>query len=121
MVNCPRCRQPIDREAIKCPHCYVHLKAYGHPGIPLYQAGDSDFLCDRCTYHEDDTCNYPQRPYAQTCTMFHDKARPLVEDEKAFRYGNERGFGAVAVWCRRNQGLLLLIALLIVSVAIALR
>jgi hypothetical protein len=96
------------------------LKAYGHPGIPLYQASGSDFLCDRCTYHEDDTCNYPQRPYAQSCIMFHDKAKPLVE-EKSSRYFTHKGFGSVSAWCRRNQGLLLLIGLVIVSVAIALR
>ncbi|HAC65811.1 MAG TPA: zinc ribbon domain-containing protein, partial [Cyanothece sp. UBA12306] len=62
MSICPHCSQRIDSQAIYCTYCHKPLKAYGHPGIPLYQASDAEFLCDRCLYHEDDTCTYPQRP-----------------------------------------------------------
>lgn len=78
MPSCPKCHQPVDSQAVICPHCKNTLKAFGHPGIPLYQAEDDRYLCDRCTYHWDDSCNFPQRPYAKSCTLFHDAATPLV-------------------------------------------
>jgi Double zinc ribbon len=119
MANCPRCHQLIDNQALKCPYCRTLLKAYGHPGIPLHQATDVYFLCDRCIYDEDDTCNYPQRPYAKTCTLFHDKSKPLLGDVKHFCYNNTPWQIATA-WCRRNRGLLILFALIVFSLAIAL-
>jgi hypothetical protein len=119
MTSCPRCHQPIDTQALQCPYCRTPLKAYGHPGIPLYQSIGQDFLCDRCIYHEDDSCNYPQRPYAKTCTLFHDKSKPLVEETKSFRDRPGLSISSLTTWCRRNQGLLLLIVLIIISVAIA--
>lgn len=119
MANCPRCHQLINNQVVKCPHCHTLLKAYGHPGIPLYQAIDVDFLCDRCIYHEEDTCNYPQRPYAKTCTLFHDKSKPLLEEAVNFRY-NQTIFGIFKAWCRSNQGLILLFVLVVLSLAIAL-
>jgi Double zinc ribbon len=119
MTSCPRCHQLIDNQAVKCPHCRTLLKAYGHSGIPLHQAIDVDFLCDRCIYHEDDTCNYPQRPYAKTCTLFHDKSQPFAEEIKNFRY-NKTILGTIKAWFARNQGLILLFVLVVLSLAIAL-
>ena len=72
MPICPRCRQTVVSQAITCPTCRTPLKAHGHPGIPLYRAEGSAYLCDSCTYHADDTCNYPQRPYAKECTLYQD-------------------------------------------------
>jgi Double zinc ribbon len=72
MPSCPRCRQSVDSQAITCPYCRTSLKAHGHPGIPLYRAEGAAYLCESCAYHLDDTCNYPQRPYAKECTLYQD-------------------------------------------------
>ena len=78
MLNCPRCHQAVDSQAIACPYCQFPLKAFGHPGIPLYQAKPEEYLCNKCFYHIDDSCNFPQRPYAKDCILFHDQSEPLV-------------------------------------------
>lgn len=77
MPDCPHCQQPIDARAVACPHCRATLKAFGHPGIPLHQASGDGYLCDRCQYHADDSCTFPQRPQAKTCTLFRDLDKPL--------------------------------------------
>lgn len=77
MPECPRCKQFVKSDAIVCNYCRTELKAFGHPGIPLYRAEKGEYLCQTCVYHEDDTCNYPQRPYAQTCTMYKDLSEPV--------------------------------------------
>jgi hypothetical protein len=114
MLKCSRCQELVNVQAINCPHCGNQLKAYGHPGIPLYQASDKTFLCDRCIYDQDDTCNFPQRPYAKTCTLFHDQSLPLVE-ENQIAY-SPQGIRVIQAWCRRNQAVLILLVLLIISV-----
>ncbi|MGF1498638.1 MAG: zinc ribbon domain-containing protein [Elainellaceae cyanobacterium] len=113
MPECPRCHQPIDAQAIACPTCNNPLKAFGHPGIPLHQATGDTYLCDTCTYHADDTCNFPKRPYAKQCTLYHNPAdqdtpviQPLAPGE------------AIARWVRRNTTLLLFLGLIAISVAI---
>ena len=70
MPQCFHCQQLIDSQAVICPHCRTPLKAYGHPGITLHRSSPGTYLCDTCTYHSDDSCNYPQRPYAQECTLY---------------------------------------------------
>ncbi|MEL6494650.1 MAG: zinc ribbon domain-containing protein [Cyanobacteria bacterium J06623_7] len=118
MPSCPQCQKLVDSQALNCPHCNNPLKAFGHPGMPLYQAEKGTSLCDRCTYHLDDTCNFPQRPAAQTCTLFHDASEPLVEiaDLPASRLG----WRGVKNRLYRYRGLIAIALLLIVSVAIAL-
>jgi len=76
MPDCPKCHQAIDSQTVTCPRCFTVLKAYGHPGIPLHRATGAASLCLTCTYHADDTCTYPQRPYARECTMYHDRTKP---------------------------------------------
>lgn len=93
-----------------CPHCHATLKAFGHPGIPLHRADPDEYLCDRCTYHDDDSCTYPQRPYATSCTLFRDRDQPQPSPPKPRRRPD---------WQHR-RGILLLLALLLLSVAIAL-
>lgn len=113
MPSCPQCEQLVTADALKCPHCGILLKAYGHQGIPLYQAKGESYLCDRCLYHEDDSCNFPQRPYAKTCTLYSDRASleedivPPLTGAKAFQS-----------WCRNNRGLLLLLGVILVSVVL---
>jgi hypothetical protein len=119
MATCPRCHQPIDSQAIRCPHCTTVLKAFGHPGIPLYQTTGETFLCDSCRYHEDDSCTFPQRPYAKTCTLYRDKSEPIIADRVAPLYPASP-WGRLKTWGRRNRGLLLLVGLIVFSLAIAL-
>ncbi|MEC4983459.1 MAG: zinc ribbon domain-containing protein [Oscillatoria sp. PMC 1068.18] len=117
MPDCPHCQQPVDREAVSCPHCQATLKAYGHPGIPLHQATAGDYLCDRCLYHEDDSCNFPQRPYAKTCTLFRDANEPSELNSSRYQPG---GITGLKLWFKRNLGILLLVSLILVSILIAL-
>lgn len=116
-MNCPKCDRIIDPQAIKCPYCNNPLKGFGHPGIPLYQAGKETSLCDRCYYDRDDSCNYPQRPYAKSCIMFHDLDTPLVAETTQYKSpGKIVGF---KLWCSRNKGLLLIVSLIALSVILA--
>ncbi len=119
MLNCPKCDQLISEQAIACPHCGMVLKAYGHPGITLHRATGSTSLCHSCTYHADDTCNFPQRPYAQECTLYHDLSKPLINPNPV--YGKASGFvPSLRLWCQRNTGLLGLLILATLSVLLAL-
>jgi hypothetical protein len=70
MITCPRCQHKVDSQALRCPYCANILKAYGHPGMTLHQAVTGEFLCQTCLYHGDDSCNFPQRPYATSCTLY---------------------------------------------------
>lgn len=81
MSTCPRCQQNVSSQAITCPYCYNQLKAYGHPGIPLHQAQGDSFLCDTCAYHQDDSCNFPKRPHAKTCTLYQDITQLPAQSE----------------------------------------
>ena len=118
MIECPKCHQLVDSRAIACSYCRTALKAYGHPGIPLYRSSGEDFLCATCTYQEDDTCTLPQRPYAQTCTLYHDRTQPEVEAHQV-PYRNE-WHQVILDWCRRNQAWVILLGLALISFAIAL-
>ncbi|MCX7595026.1 MAG: zinc ribbon domain-containing protein [Fischerella sp.] len=116
-ATCPRCHQPVDRQAINCPYCRTQLKAYGHPGIPLYRATKDQYLCDSCSYHADDTCNFPQRPYAKECTLYQNIEESKLELQQLHE---AKSFSkTVRNWIKRNQTLLLLLALLLVCLLIA--
>jgi hypothetical protein len=117
-VSCPRCHQSVDSQAITCPHCRVTLKAFGHPGIPLHRATGDEYLCDRCTYHADDTCNFPQRPYAKDCTLYQNIAEQNLQQQQQLQ---NNSFGiTLKSWIKRNQSLLLLLGLLLICLIIAL-
>ncbi|MBD2388047.1 zinc ribbon domain-containing protein [Cylindrospermum sp. FACHB-282] len=117
-VSCSRCHQLIDSQAITCPNCRITLKAYGHPGIPLHRATKDGYLCNSCTYHFDDTCNFPQRPYAKDCTLYQNIEETKLELQQQ-RHASS--FGAtVKTWLKHHQALLLLLALLLVCLLIAL-
>ncbi|ACK69088.1 conserved hypothetical protein [Gloeothece citriformis PCC 7424] len=114
MATCSRCHQLVDNQAVRCPHCGNQLKGFGHPGIPLYQAEKDTFLCESCLYHEDDSCNFPQRPYAKTCTLYQDKHQPLIHESPKPSLSKN-----VRLWVERNRWLILLIGLIMVSIALA--
>lgn len=109
MPTCPRCEQAIAADAITCPHCRLVLKAHGHPGIPLHRAMGEGVLCTTCTYHLDDSCTFPQRPTARTCTLYQDinAPQPVLPTYRI-------------PWWRRYAGWLALAVLIGVSLAIAL-
>lgn len=114
MPACPRCHQAVDSQAIVCPYCRTALKAHGHPGIPLYRAEGESYLCDTCTYHEDDTCNFPQRPYAKECTLYQNHLQPIATvPQRSARWQKN------ALSLKGNEGWLVLVGLLAVSLLIA--
>jgi len=120
MPNCPRCHQPIDAQAVSCPYCRTSLKAYGHPGIPLHRADGEEPLCQSCTYHADDTCTFPQRPYARECTLYQNFSQSQLGVNQNHKIGN--GFAsAVSNTFKRRQALLILLLLLVVSFLFTLR
>ena len=112
MPECPRCRQAVDTRVINCPFCQAPLKAYGHPGIPLYRATGEASLCQTCVYDADNTCTFPQRPHARECTLYSDRTQP-----KAAPAAYNRGF-LVRGWLKRNLVWLVLVGLVLLSVAI---
>lgn len=114
MQNCPRCRQSVDSKALTCPHCGTVLKAYGHPGITLHRAVGEESLCESCTYHADDTCTFPQRPYAKECTLYTDISQPRLETDRIYtpRHSLPK---TLKLWCQQNPGLVGLIGLVAVS------
>lgn len=118
-ATCPRCHQSIDSQALVCPYCRTNLKAFGHPGIPLHRAVGSEFLCDSCTYHADDTCNFPQRPYAQECTLYQDVNQSHLEAQQ--KPSADSIAANVKSWIRRNQAVIILLVVLFVSFLVALR
>jgi len=117
-ISCPRCHQIVDNQAITCPNCRITLKAYGHPGIPIHRTQGEGYLCDSCTYHDDDTCNFPQRPYAKECTLYENLAERKLELEQ--RLYEKRVNTTVKNWLKRHPGLVLLFALLLICFLVAL-
>jgi hypothetical protein len=116
-ISCPHCHQLVDSQAINCPYCRTTLKAYGHPGIPLHRATGDEYLCDSCTYHADDTCNFPQRPYAKECTLYENLAESKLRLQEQRRANSLSA--SFANWVKRYQSLLLLAGLLLVCLLIA--
>ncbi|TAE55254.1 MAG: zinc ribbon domain-containing protein [Nostocales cyanobacterium] len=110
-LSCPHCRQMINDQAISCPHCHTTLKAYGHPGIPVYRSTGKNYLCDSCTYHLDDTCNFTKRPYAQDCTIYqnHEEIQKELKE-----LANKKSLkNRIDKWLIRNQGFILILVLLL--------
>ncbi len=116
MPECPKCRQPVETTAIACPHCRATLKAFGHPGVPLYRAEGEAALCETCVYHHDDSCNYPQRPHARECTLYTNQLRPLYS--AIYR---PSASSLIKSWFQQNLVWVMLGAILLVSVLLALR
>ncbi|AKG21689.1 zinc ribbon domain-containing protein [Calothrix sp. 336/3] len=117
-ASCPRCHQPINPQAINCPHCGYTLKAYGHPGIPLHRATGDDYLCSSCTYEKDDSCNFPQRPLAKECILYQNEAESQLELQQ--QQLNNSFASKLKNWVNRNQSFLLIVTLLFVCLLIVL-
>jgi len=112
MLDCPRCRQPVDTQAVTCPHCRTLLKAYGHPGIPLHQATDEAYLCQTCLYDQDNSCTYPQHPFARQCMLY---TNALMQGAPQPQSSPSQ---IARVWLRRYGAWLALIGLIIISVVL---
>lgn len=70
-----------------------------------------------CIYHEDDTCNYPQRPKGKECTLYHDKAKPIVPPTTDYISGGWPQL--VKNWCQRHLIWLALLGLIMISIALS--
>jgi C4-type Zn-finger protein len=117
-ATCHRCKSKVSPQAVTCPHCGTELKAFGHPGIPLHRAKENEYLCKSCTYDADDTCTYPQRPFAKECTLYQNieqRKQDFYEQQLIKR--QEASFGN---WLKRNQSLILILALLLICFVIVL-
>ncbi len=117
-ATCPRCYQKVNSQAITCPYCRTELKAYGHPGVTLHRAPLGSYLCDSCTYHADDTCNFPQRPHAQECTLYQNLVERNLELQQLRRSPSLSA--KWKNWLRQNQALVLLLALFLVCLLVSL-
>ncbi|MGB3691653.1 MAG: zinc ribbon domain-containing protein [Spirulinaceae cyanobacterium] len=121
MFNCPRCDRTINAEQVSCPHCGYELKAFGHPGMPLYHAPEKSFLCPNCIYHQDDTCTFPQRPYAKTCTLYQDINKPPEAELARAVYRTDSLSQTIKNWCWRNRWLVILLIIFVISIFMTLR
>ena len=115
MLSCPRCQATIEPTTIQCPHCRLTLKAHGHPGIPLHRTEGDGFLCGTCVYDADDSCNFPQRPHAQTCTLYRSVNAAAELAEITPSAGEQIGF-----WLRNHRGLVGIAGLLLLSLTLVL-
>lgn len=121
MADCPRCAQTVDSSAVTCPHCHLTLKAYGHPGITLHQAVGDNYLCATCTYEADDTCTFPQRPYAKECTLYEDVSKPPVSlagrSTSPYSLSLSR---KISLWLKQNPVWIALVGLVVISFVVSL-
>jgi hypothetical protein len=115
MLSCPRCQAAIEPTTIQCPNCRLELKAHGHPGITLHRAEGETALCATCVYEADDSCNFPQRPHAQTCTLYRSIHRDPAEALPPPSMGEK-----VSFWMRHHRGLIALIGLVLLSLLLVL-
>jgi len=115
MLSCPRCQASLEPTAIRCPRCQLTLKAHGHPGIPLHRAEGEESLCITCRYDADDTCNFPQRPHAQTCTLYRSLDQTLTADLSPLTTGERFG-----LWLRSHRSAVAIAGLLLISLLIVL-
>lgn len=122
MSTCSRCQTPYAADALACPHCGLALKAHGHPGIQLHRAQAGQFLCKSCIYEQDDSCTYPQRPYAEECTLYRDIHKPQRQRNLSNPSGGSSDLSVIFLnWCRRNSAGLVLLGILLLAVLITLR
>ncbi len=115
MLSCPRCQATIEPTAIQCPRCRLTLKAHGHPGMTLHRTEGDGFLCATCLYDADDTCNFPQRPDAETCTLYRS-----VNSTKELALPTPSAGERISFWFRNHRGLVGIVGLLLFSLMLVL-
>ncbi|MDA0673453.1 MAG: hypothetical protein O3C67_07070 [Cyanobacteria bacterium] len=123
MPTCPRCDTAVDAVAVQCPHCGLVLKAHGHPGMPLHRTTGDQVLCTDCAYHADNSCTFPQRPHATSCTLYQSINPSSEVYPPRWSQAGSRGLSprwSLRLALKRNGGWIALVALLMISLAIAL-
>jgi hypothetical protein len=115
MLSCPRCQAALAPAAVECPRCRFTLKAFGHPGIPLHRTEGEEALCATCVYHADDSCNFPQRPDAQTCTLYRSVNLEPEPEISSVALGQRLRW-----WLSRHTGIVALAGLLLLSMVLVL-
>ncbi|WOD38581.1 hypothetical protein [Nodosilinea sp. E11] len=115
MLSCPRCQATIEPTTIQCPRCRLTLKAHGHPGMTLHRTEGDQPLCATCLYDADDTCNFPQRPHAETCTLYRSVTANQDLALPSLSPGQQLSF-----WLRNHRGLVGIVGLLLLSLALVL-
>lgn len=113
--TCPRCQKYISVGAIACPHCRTPLKALGHAGIPLHQAAQGEVLCDTCLYHQDNSCNYPQRPTAKDCIMYVDWRQSVEQSAPLLPRSTPWG-QQMKTWFNRHLAWIILVGMVLLSI-----
>jgi hypothetical protein len=83
--------------------------------MTLHRTEGDEALCATCLYDTDDTCNFPQRPTATTCTLYRSvkPAEDLALPDPSF--GQQINF-----WLRSHPGLMALGGLLLLSLVLVL-
>ena len=75
--------------------------------MPLHRSDTGDYLCKTCVYDADDTCTYPQRPYATECLLYTDINQPSTITPPPLSQRAQ-----LRLWLRRN-GIWVFLAILI--------
>lgn len=108
MPICPRCEHSVKTTDLACGRCGLQLKAHGHPSIELHRTTAGEVLCKTCAYDADDTCTFPQRPYAKTCTLYQSISAEAEREKGALRSPPTATFSAKLFWQRYKVWLILL-------------
>ena len=109
MPTCPQCTRPVPSTAINCPHCNLELKAHGHPGIDLHRSTSAAPLCATCSYDADNSCNFPKRPHATSCTLYRSvDTQPELKPEDIYKIP----------WHRKNALRLVLFVVIVLSLIV---
>ena len=82
--------------------------------MPLHRAIDGEPLCPTCTYHADDTCTFPKRPDAIDCLLYTDRTQSTALSPQPPQRAS------IQAWLKRNSGWIALLALLLLSLVLAL-
>lgn len=94
MPACPQCDRLISSNAIRCSHCNLELVAHGHAGMALHRAKGDTPLCATCAYEADNSCNFPKRPTAMTCTLYRSvEEKPEPTRDEIYRIPWQRKYG----------------------------
>jgi len=108
MPLCPRCENQVKPTDLVCNRCRLQLKAHGHPSIELHQTKSGDVLCKTCAYDADDTCTFPQRPYATTCTLYQSIEAEAEREQEALRSPQSPPPSLSLIWQRYRVWIILL-------------
>lgn len=108
MPLCPRCENQVKPTDLVCGRCRLQLKAHGHHRIELHQTTSGEVLCKTCAYDVDDTCTFPQRPHAKTCTLYQSIEAEAEREKEARRSPKPPPPSLSLVWQRYRVWIILL-------------